>query len=303
MENNYEFMNPINYGIKMVVQMTANHDREVNREKDLLDLVNLLEQKILELKAIYLEIKLLETWYSICSIAKLIAQVECSHCKISDFDFQKIQNHLEEIEQNGKEYYIPIVTAFYRYCKRNALYETAKILCLLVRIFSENSIEESKEYLPILLENEFSLVLNILMFWTSVKLHESPLNLEIQDCDRKLSEILGSRINPNNGYEITACPSYILNYDDADKLSKSLFQMFDKVQKESVLDLDKSTQLLDTSKIFLGLEKTEDKFAFVRGLSCKLLATFCEEINIKCKLYRESSDNFVKISSSDRDVL
>lgn len=53
---------------------------------------------------------------------------------------------------------------------------------------------------------------------------------------------------------------------------------------------------LEANKTFLGIERLEDKNAFVHGLSCKMLATFCDDLKTKCKLLRQSQDHFLSLT-------
>lgn len=82
-----------------------------------------------------------------------------------------------------------------------------------------------------------------------------------------------------------------------------MLEMLDKIAVQSKnCSGDTRNHYLEANNTFLGIERIEDKTAFVKGLSCKMLATFCEDLNTKCKLLRESQDHFLSLGHIvDRD--
>lgn len=238
----------------------------------------------------------------------MIAQLEYQPRKILEQDsLSEIQDLIGKC-QGVDEYFYPILKGFYRFCKKNAFYETSKLLCASVREHSSESTEKTdeRERLLILLESEFSLVIHICLFWSTIHHQGSEIDVKMQECDRRLAKSLcdNNSMMLNNrsagkGFELIECPSQVTNYQEAEVLSKVMLEFMDKIATQSEtcqLDLQTSAHYLEANKTFLGIERLEDKKEFVKGLSCKMLATFCEDLETKCQLLRQSQNHFLRLN-------
>lgn len=181
-----------------------------------------LETQILALKAKYEELlRFLESRFSLCKFVKMIAQLEYQPRKILENDsLCEIQNLIGKC-QEVDEYFFPILNGFYRFCKRNAFYETSKLLCASVRDQQHALVSERPdERLLTLMESEFSLVIHICMFWTTLQHQGSEIDMKMQECDRRLAKSLcDNNSKAGKTIELIECPSQITNYQDAEVLS------------------------------------------------------------------------------------
>lgn len=309
--DSFDFVTPINSGISKLCEILEN-DTDTHQLPDrekIIDLASFLETQILALKAKYEELlRFLDSRFSLCKFVKMIAQLEYQPRKILENDsLSEIQNLIGKC-QEVEEYFYPILNGFYRFCKKNAFYETSKLLlCASVRKHSTTateSTEETQERLLILLESEFSLVIHICLFWTTIQHQGSEIDVKMQECDKRLAKSLcdNNSMMLNNrsagkGFELIECPSQITNYQEAEVLSKVMLEFMEKIAKQSeTCNIQTSAHYLEANKTFLGIERLEDKKEFVKGLSCKMLATFCEDLETKCQLLRQSQNHFLRLN-------